>query len=149
MKNKEIIKETISEVLKRMNFTGDISVEDEEESIIANIYTNEANFLIGQSGANLNALQYICRIITTKKIQEPIQFILDVNNYRKQRTESLKELAVKVAKQTVIERVAITLRPMSSYERRVIHLTLFNNPEIKTESVGEGVERRIVVKPVE
>ncbi len=149
MNHKEIIENTIKELLKKMNFNGDVFIEDaDKDNIFVNIQTKEASFLIGQSGMNLEALQHLARVLVSKRNNQTVNFILDINSYKKQRIESLRELAGKIAEQTTMEKVAITLRPMSAYERRVIHLALFDNPHIKTESVGEGLERRIVVKPI-
>ncbi|MFH1671361.1 MAG: R3H domain-containing nucleic acid-binding protein [Candidatus Portnoybacteria bacterium] len=149
MENKEVIKKIVDQLLEKMRFEGETIVNDsKEEGLIVNIQTKEASFLIGQSGVNLDALQHVARVLTNKKATESIQFVLDINEYRKQRSEGLKELARNVADQTIIERVAITLRPMSAYERRVIHLALFDYAQVKTESIGEEPERRVVVKPV-
>ena len=148
MEKKEIIKEIVNQLLDKMNFEGEVLIEDSNENDMAvNVQTKDASFLIGQSGANLDALQYIARILSNRKTEEPAHFILDINSYRRQRAETLKELAGNVADQTINGRVAITLRPMSAYERRVIHLALFENNQVKTESIGEEPERRIVVKP--
>jgi len=149
MEEKDIIKEIISELLKKMNISGNVLVENFENDIIANIQTEEAGFLIGQAGKNLEAFQYLSRTLVNKKNEQSIQFIVDVNNYRKDRIESLRSLAKNIAKQTLTEKVSITLRPMPAFERRIIHLALFAHPNIKTESVGDGTERRIIVRPIE
>jgi len=147
MDNLKTIKETIIDLLKRMNFDGKVDVDiSDENNILANIQTEQANFLIGQSGANLDALQHIIRIIINKKSNEFVHFILDVNNYRKYRIELLKELAENVAKQVLTEKVAVTLRPMTAYDRRIVHLALANNSQIVTESIGNGTERKITIK---
>lgn len=147
MDDLKIIEETIVDLLKKMAFEGKVEVNaSDEDNILANIQTEQAGFLIGQAGANLDALQHIIRIIINKKSGQFVHFILDVNDYRKYRIELLKELAKNVAKQVLLEKVAITLRPMSAYDRRVIHLTLANNSEIATESIGDGLERKIVIK---
>jgi len=148
MEEKNIIKETICELLKKMNISGDVSVENLKEEVIANIQTEEAGFLIGQSGKNLEAFQYLVRALVNKKNESPVYFVIDVNNYRRSKMESLRELAKNIAQQTLTEKVSITLRPMPAFERRIIHLALFNS-NVKTESVGDGAERRIVVKPIE
>jgi len=147
MDNLKTIKEIIIDLLKRMNFDGKVDVDiSDENNILANIQTEQANFLIGQSGANLDALQHIIRIIINKKSNEFVHFILDVNNYRKYRIELLKELAENVAKQVLTEKVAVTLRPMTAYDRRIVHLALANNSQIVTESIGNGTERKITIK---
>jgi spoIIIJ-associated protein len=145
----EIIKETVSQLIKLMNFEGDVLIDSsDDDNIIVEIQTKEAGSLIGQAGASLEALQYLARVLVSKKIEEPVHFTLDVNNYKRHRAELLKELAMNIAKQALSQKVAVTLQPMSSYERRLIHLTLAENPQINTESIGQGEERRVVVKPV-
>jgi len=145
----KIIKKTVKELLEAMCFDGDVVVDDlQSDSILVNVQTEQAGFLIGQAGANLDALQHIARILVNKKNQEPVPFILDVNNYRKHRIELLKDLAENMAKQALTEKVALTLQPMSAYERRVIHLALVDKPEVSTESIGQDLERRIVIKPI-
>jgi len=148
MDKENIIRETIKELLEVMHFDGQVAVDNPEpDNILANIQTEQAGFLIGQAGANLDALQHIIRILVNKKNQEPIPFILDVNNYRKHRIELLRDLAKNMANQALSEKVSLTLQPMSAYERRIIHLALINQSEISTESVGQEPERRIVIKP--
>ena len=145
----KIIKKTIEELLNIMHFKGDVAIDDLQlDDVLVNIQTEHAGFLIGQAGANLDALQHIARILVNKKNKEPIQFILDVNNYRRQRIELLRDLAENMANQALSEKVALTLQPMSAYERRIIHLALVNKPEISTESIGQDLERRIIIKPI-
>lgn len=144
-----IIKETITELLKTMDFIGQVVIDDsDKENILANIQTEQAGFLIGQAGANLDALQHLVRVLISKKTGQPIQFILDVNNYRKHRVELLQELAKNIAKQAMTERITLTLQPMPAYERRIIHLALTGYPQINTESIGQEPRRRVIVKPL-
>lgn len=149
MDKKEIIKETISNLLDLMNFEGNISIDDfDEDNIIANIKTNQAGFLIGQSGASLDALQCLVRTLVNKKTNESVRFILDINDYKRNKIELLRNLAKDIAKQVLIKRVSVTLQPMPAYERRIVHLALINDSQINTESVGSEPERRIIVRPI-
>jgi len=148
MDKKDIIKETVTELLRLMNFNGDVFIDNfDEDNIIANIQTDQAGFLIGQSGASLDALQCIARTLVNKKTNESVKFILDVNDYRRNKIDLLKNLAKDIAERVLSKRVAVTLQPMSAYERRIIHLTLINDSQINTESIGYEPERRIIVKP--
>jgi len=149
MKEAEVIKETIGQLLKLIDFQGGVDVDySDEDNILVNIQTEQAGFLIGQAGANLSALQHLARILVSKKNGQPIRFILDVNNYRKNRLELLRELAKDIAKQALSKKVSLVLHPMPAYERRIIHLSLADEPEINTQSTGQEPRRRIVVKPV-
>ncbi|MCD6284234.1 KH domain-containing protein [bacterium] len=144
----DIIKQTIRELLKIMGFDVEVSIDvSDRDNIIVSIYTEDAGFLIGQGGSNLRALQHIARILIDKKMNQSISFILDVNDYRKHRLKLLKKLAEDIASQVMEERVPHILSPMSPYERRIIHLTLSRFPNIKTESIGEEPERKVVIKP--
>ncbi len=152
----EIIKTTVKELLEKMGFDCELSLtcetetEDagtEKENIVCDIKTTESNFLIGQYGVNLQSLQHIARVLIRKKIQDRINFVLDVNSYRKEKNLSIIAMAKNSAQQALNEKRVVVLRPMSSYERRLVHMELSKNIEVITESIGEGEDRRIVIKP--
>jgi spoIIIJ-associated protein len=151
--NIEMIKKLTEETLKKMTFDDfTLSVREETgldgENLIINIETSDSDLLIGQYGANLRSLQHILRAMARKKNNERLHFSIDANNYRKQKISSLEELAQNLAQQAILEKRSIFLRPMSAYERRVVHLTLSENHQVKTESVGEGEERKVVIRPI-
>ncbi|EKE15627.1 MAG: hypothetical protein ACD_11C00116G0014 [uncultured bacterium] len=148
----EIIQETITELLKKMGFEIVIEIDSSEDSeqngTVFNIITqDESNFLIGQYGANLQAIQHLARLLVRKKIDEKTKFIIDVNSYRKQKNVSIVEMAKEVAEQALNEKRVIIMKPMSNYERRLVHLELSKNDQVVTESIGEGESRKVVVKP--
>jgi len=151
----EIIKTTVGELLAKMGFSCELEIihETEEGSdltkdgVTCNIKTEESNFLIGQYGVNLQSLQHIARILIRKKTTEAINFILDVNFYRKEKSFSIIALAKSAAQQAIAERKPVVLRQMSPYERRLVHMELSGDATVVTESIGEGEDRRVVVKP--
>lgn len=145
-----IVKDAIEELLSKMGFSGKVTVlqEQEDEGITCEIATNEdSNFLIGQHGVNLQALQHLVRLIVRKHVPEKIRFTLDVNGYRKQKNLSIAQLAQQAAQDAVSQGRAIMMQPMSTYERRLVHLELSKNSAVVTESIGEGESRKIVIKP--
>jgi spoIIIJ-associated protein len=146
-----LINKTIKELIEKMGFTGEVSIsksDQDDDGVICDITTDvDSNFLIGQHGINLQALQHIARLIVRKHVPEKIRFTLDINNYRKQKNQSVIEQAIEVAKEVLKSGQAISLPPMSTYERRLAHLELYKNPDVSTESIGEGETRRIMVKP--
>lgn len=148
----EIIKEIIRELVGKIGFTCTVRTEkigaDEQETQTFSIETEESSFLIGQYGVNLQSLQHIARILVRKKILTKTKFVLDVNSYRKEKNESLVKFARSMAEQALREKRAIAMRPMSPYERRIVHLELSENHQIKTESIGEGEERKVVISPL-
>lgn len=147
------IKEIIEELISKMGFVGEVEMkktgEGENESYVCDIKTEESNFLIGQYGVNLQSLQHIARLLIRKKIEDKINFIVDVNSYRSEKNDSVIKLAKSLAEEAVRENKAVVLRPMAPYERRMVHLELCQNEKIKTESIGEGEDRRVVIKPVD
>jgi spoIIIJ-associated protein len=76
-------------------------------------------------------------------------FILDVNSYLQDKNKSIINLAKSLAQQAVSEKRAVVMRPMSAYERRIVHMELAHNDKITTESMGEGEDRRVVIRPVD
>lgn len=149
------IKALIGEIIKRMGFfCQEIEIDqqenqEEEERLVLNIKTPDSSFLIGQYGANLQALQHIIRILVREKLEERIRFILDINSYRKEKNDAVVRLAREVAEQSLREKRAIIMRPMSPYERRLVHMELSQNNGVITESIGSGDDRKIVIKPAD
>jgi len=151
-RNKEL-KEIVEGLLSKMGFASEVGIEEAEEegkdTIICDIKSEESNFLIGQYGVNLQSLQHIARVLVRKHFTENVNFILDVNSYRKEKNDSIVKLAKSLAEEAVSEKKAVVMRPMTPYERRVVHLELSKDERIKTESIGERDDRRIVIKPIE
>ena len=144
------IKKTIEEILAKMDFLGEVEIDQTDSNFIrANVQSAEASWLIGRGAENLNALQQICRAILSKKLGEAMpRFILDINYYQKNRLDSLVKIAKNLAQEVLETKESRWLPPMSSYERRAVHLALADFPDIKTESEGERGERQVVIKPV-
>jgi spoIIIJ-associated protein len=149
----ELIKNSTKELLEKMTFKDfEVSVAEEKnadgENLIANIETAESNLLIGQYGTTLKAFQHIVRLMVRRQTDDKFKFLLDVNGYLRQKTESISEITKSAARQAISEMKPVVLRPMSAYERRLVHLELDGNENIRTESIGEGEDRRVVIKPV-
>lgn len=108
----------------------------------------DASLLIGYKGGNLAALQAILRLIFQKHFDPCPIIFLDINNYRQQREEYIKQLAKKTARQVALTKKAVELEPMNAAERRVVHSELAAHPELTTQSRGVGEERRVVVMPL-
>lgn len=145
----QLIKETAERLLAIMDFEGEVSLGNGDgDFLIINIASREAPCLIGQGGQNLEALQQIMRLLVGRRIIPPPRFMIDVNGYQKSRLELLKSLARGLAQEAVSQRESRWLAPMNAYERRLVHLTLADFVGVKTESEGEGAERRVVIKPI-
>lgn len=108
----------------------------------------DGRFLIGRGGENLQAFEHLARVLLTRQFgADTPAIVCDINNYRHERAEYLRAVARSVAQRVKLEGRAISLRPMSAFERRIVHLELSTRPDVITESDGDGLERRIVVKP--
>lgn len=101
--------------------------------------------LIGPHGETLNNFQYIARLMAGHALRRRADFVIDVDGYRNQRKESLSSLARRMAQKAVERGAAVTLEPMSSYDRRIIHMALRDHDRVYTSSVGEGSNRRVRV----
>lgn len=142
------IKEVIEGLIGAMGLDGRVTLIDEPGGgILANIESQEAGYLIGRNGDNLRALQQLARLLAGKKIIEGVRLTVDVNNYQQERLEMLKDSAKNLARQVAEYGVPRYLPPMNAYERRVIHMALIDIAGVKTESEGEGEERRVKIIP--
>lgn len=150
---KEIIKETVTKLVSKMGFASEVDIKEQEgeagNAITCNIKTADSNFLIGQYGVNLQSLQHIARLLVRKKTEEKINFTVDVNSYREEKNTSIEKMAEEFAGQAIREKRAVVMRAMSPYERRLVHMVLSKNSQVKTESIGEGEERKVVIKPAD
>lgn len=139
----------VREFFNKMTFEVDFVLKTKGENILAvALQTSEAQVLIGQRGTMLNVLQNVLGRLLKKQLGEQIYLSLDINNYWADKEKHLKELAQSVADEVSLEKRERVLFPMSSFERRVIHLELADRADVKTESVGEGEERRIIIRPL-
>jgi spoIIIJ-associated protein len=115
---------------------------------------DEPQILIGQGGQTLFEIQHLLRMILNKKFhssfgENKILYLnLDINDYKKKKTEYLKDLAKNFADQVSLNKEEKRLPPMSSYERKIIHAELSLRKDVTTESKGEGLNRHILIKPV-
>lgn len=149
----EIIKDTVKEIVAKMGIDSEVEIKKEERegkiTIVCNIKTEDSSFLIGQYGVNLQSLQHIARLLVRKRTDEKVNFIVDVNSYRQEKNDSIEKFAQEMAEQALREKRAVVLRPMSPYERRIVHMELSKNSQVKTESIGEGEDRKVVIKPAD
>lgn len=157
MKTYEDVQEFLKELLEIFGFPN-ITVEEADSSegeffekvFILHVSEEDSGFLIGQFGNTLRALQHVVRMLIAKKFPEYAQqnFRIDVNDYRKKRDQNVVELARSVAREVFREKKEKLLRPMSAYERRLVHMELSKERNVITRSVGEGDDRRIIVEPI-
>jgi spoIIIJ-associated protein len=144
------IKKVIEEFLDKMGLSGDVSADEQDSDFLRfNIVSPEAGFLIGSAGDNLAALQQLVRLVVGKDQVSPVRFFIDVNGYQRMKLSSLIEQAKQLAAEVAEHQDSRWLAPMNAYERRAVHLALAELSGVKTESEGEGPQRRIVIRPTQ
>jgi len=122
--------------------------DEGDASINLNVEGDDLGILIGWRGQTLSCIQYILRIIAGHQTGKWLPITVDVEGYKRRRYEGLQALARRIAEQVKVNRMPFTLESMPAYERRVVHLALAENPDVTTESSGEGDARRVIVLPV-
>jgi len=125
----------------------ELSKETTKDVVGLGIKIEEPQVLIGQQGQTLLEVQRLLRMILNKKIQRDFYLNLDINDYKRKKTEYLKDLAQKLADEVSLTKKEKELAPMPAYERRIIHSELSQRTDVFTESKGEGANRHIVIKP--
>jgi spoIIIJ-associated protein len=129
-----------------MGYEGKVSVQFREESKIGlKIDSEHSSILIGKKGKNLDALQLLANIYSGRLGREDMRVILDSENYRIRREESLVRLAYTVADRVRENRGSILLEPMNPFDRRLIHTTLNDISDVETKSEGEGLYKQVRV----
>jgi len=150
LNNLEKIKKEIEEFFKKMTFEAEIqSLSKEGPTLTLSLKVEEPQILIGEKGETLFEIQHLLKLILRRKIniEEAFYVDLDISDYKKKKIAYLKEMARALAEEVVLIKKEKILPPMSSYERRIIHLELANMPNITTESIGQEPERKVVISP--
>ena len=131
-----------------VNVTRTLRAANDPESggPIIDLAGEDSGLLIGRRGQTLQALQFLVNLIVRKQF-EGVRVMLDVENYRQRREFQLRDMATKVAARVTQTNRSITLEPMPPADRRIIHTSLTDNPDVSTESTGEGEGRKVTIMP--
>lgn len=127
--------------------TDNVRDKNEEPALVLDIIGNDLGILIGRRGETLTALQYVTRLMVNHKLQRWVNVVVDVEEYKNRRERTLQQLAVRTAERVAATGRTLALEPMPARERRIVHLTLRDHPEVTTQSVGEGEHRKVTVVP--
>jgi len=142
------IKKIAEELLKKLEITGVVSVDtDESGAFRVHIETEETGLLIGFHGRTLESFQLILGMITGKQLGKWERIYVNVGDYREKREEALMYMAQRAAERALASGRPVELSRLSASERRVIHLTLSGDERVKTESEGEGSDRKLIISP--
>lgn len=143
----ETARTLVEGLLKHMGVRASVSVRTGAEPITLDISGRDLGALIGWRGETLRALQAVTNVMVGKHLAEGERVIVDVERYRQRREHTVREIAMRAARQVKMTGDAITLDAMQPFERRAIHLALEGDPDVTSSSIGEEPERRVVVGP--
>jgi len=132
------------------SFADDINVDvvNKDEQVTFNLSGEKIAMVIGKRGQTLNAIQHLVQVMLNRQSSDFYRVIVDAEGYRARREETLQQLATRLADKAIKIRRNVTLEPMPSYERKIIHSILQDNPKVETHSDGTDPNRFVVIKPV-
>jgi spoIIIJ-associated protein len=145
-----LVRELLSLMKVEANVSSYLSEPDDRtgrQLAIIDIKGDDLSALIGPRGENLDALQYMSRLMVGHRMQQRTHFVIDIDGYRERRQQALTRLAERMAGKAVKRGSPVTLEAMPAHERRIIHMALRDVPEVTTESTGEGKRRRVRIYP--
>lgn len=139
--------EALRRIIDFITTGADIRVETGHDRILYNIEGGEAGVLIGKRGQTLEAIQYIVEKIVNRQSENRIRIQIDVEGYLNNRRENLQSLAQKLSEKAKSTGKPATIAQMNAHDRRIIHLTLKNDQGVRTQSIGDGFYRKLVIFP--
>ena len=147
----QLVSELLDYFLGAMGVVADTYIRDDDEdgSLVFEIEGQDAGLLIGRRGETLQALQFLIRMVTSRQLGRKAYVVIDIEDYRERRLQMLRRLARRTAGRVASSGREDSLEPMSPAERRIVHMSLAGHPEVRTESEGEGNQRRVVIFPLD
>lgn len=140
-----IAKEFLTSIFANMKLKVMIEKMTQEDGVLLNLRGDDLGILIGKHGQTLDALQYLVNLAANKDAETRIRIVLDVEDYRKRRAETLTQLAIRLADKVKRRGERVILEPMSPHERKIIHMALQGDDRINTYSEGEEPFRKVVI----
>lgn len=140
----------LQDILKYFN-VGEVTIDEyegEEGELILDITGSDLAILIGRHGKTLDALQFIVSAVTVRKIGFRYPIVVDVEGYKNRQRQKLEAIAQSAASRASNQGRSVKLRPMTPYERRIVHIALREDNRVETASEGEGSARHVVVLPL-
>jgi len=144
----EKIRKILKKVMELICLGEEIKINTDSEEWKLSVYGKDLGIAIGRDGRNMQALEYIINLIGRRKKLIERNVNIDIKDYRKKKIEKIKKIAIAMARKAISEGRKRALRPMSSYERKIIHNTLADVKDVSTRSSYEEPNRRIIIYPV-
>ena len=143
----EIARQLMTGLLERIGVKAEVKGFLGEGDIYLEIQGDREEILIGKHGRTLESLQFLITRMVNKQLKESVRVILDIDDYRKRRADILKKMALRLGEKVKRMGHALTIGPFNAHDRRIIHITLQDDPSLKTESFGEGALKKISIIP--
>lgn len=141
------IEESIEKLFSLLEIKGTFEISHNEEVIDLVMDTEDSGMVIGYHGEGLESLQLIISIMIAKKIGHYVRVSIEVDSYKKNRTEYLERLAQQMKEKAIEENREQVIESLKSWERRIVHLLLQDDDKVVSESAGEGRDRVLIIKP--
>ena len=143
----QLAKDALENILARIPVEASVQAEPNDGKIILDIDGDKSGLLIGRKGKTLDALQFIVNKIVNKAMERKMHVVVDSENYRKRREESLTQLALKIGDKAKRIKKPVATNPLNPHDRRIIHLTLKEDDALDTKSRGDGLLKKVLVIP--
>lgn len=144
----KVARETLEKILACIPLDDtSVAVEFSNGAILLNIKGDTSGLLIGRKGRTLDALQFIVNKIVNKTLDRRMQVVVDSENYRQRRRDSLIEMALRMGEKAKRLKKPVSTNPLNPYDRRIVHLALRDDADLDTRSRGEGMLKKIVIMP--
>lgn len=143
----EIVRRLMMELLEGMGMKAEVGVSLRGEALFLDIMGDKEGILIGKHGRTLESLQFLFNRMVNKQLKEGVKVYIDVNGYKAKRSGSLTKMAARLGERVKRAEKPLTIGPLNSHDRRIIHLALKEDPTLETESLGDGEMKRIRIIP--
>jgi spoIIIJ-associated protein len=143
----EIARQLMMGLLERIGVETKVEGFFKEGNLYLEVKGDQRGVLIGRHGRTLESLQMLINRMVNKHLKRPLRVILDIDDYRKRRADTLTKMSTRLGEKARRMGHALTIGPFNAHDRRIIHVTLQENPFLKTESFGEGEMKRIKIIP--
>jgi spoIIIJ-associated protein len=143
----EIARRLMMGLLESMGLKAEVKALLKGEDLYFDIAGDKEGILIGKHGRTLESLQFLFNRMVNKQLKEGVRVYVDVNGYKEKRADSLTKMAARLGENVKRAEKPLTIGPFNSHDRRIIHLALKEDPNLETESLGEGEMKRIRILP--
>jgi spoIIIJ-associated protein len=143
----ETAKKTLQDILRLLEVEASVELKEDSERILLDIKGDGSGLLIGRKGQTLDAIEYLINKIVHKDAEDKKRIVVDTENYRLRREDSLVQLAQRLAEKAKRLGRPVTISPMSAHDRRIIHLALQDDKTLRTWSTGSGLYRKVIISP--